>query len=183
MKARFFLSAMLFVLAGCAFVGIDARDNSIVEPSEEIERAETDYMTYLRLKKATSPMDSDYILLCGRLARDMVRDDLFQNNPERVKIAMRDILNYHPSAQIRLAVIHEYVEHALMNTRNIWIVDGSTPYDYLLDVELGEVTVQGDPDAREKGISAVFVLRTPDGDVVKEWSSIMKRSKGRSGWY
>ena len=173
---------ILFLTASCTAT-IDGRKDSILETPEEVEKAETDYMTYLRLKKAAGPMDADFILLAGRVARQMVRDELFAGKPERVQVALRDVLNFHPTADVRLAVVHEYVEHALMNTRDIWLVDGSTPYQYLLDVELGEVTVDDDVTAQEKAISVMFVLWDVDGRVVKEWFGFMKRSKGQKSWY
>lgn len=182
---RFFRGVIfsgLFFLSACAST-IDGRNDSILETPEEVEKSETDYMTYLRLKKAPGPMDSDYILLAGRLARQMVRDPLFADKTERARIALRDVLNYHSSAQIKLPVVHEYVEHSLMNTRDIWIVDGSTPYEYVLDVELGEVEIDDDPTADKKGISVMFVLWNDEGDLVKEWFGFMKRSKGQRSWY
>ena len=177
-----FLFAFLLLTAACA-TRIDGRDNSVLESEQDVIAAETDYMTRIRLKKATGPLDQDYILLTGRLARQMVRDPLFSENPDRVQLAVRDVLNYSPSAQIRPAIIHEYVEHALMNTRSVWVVDGSTPYKYILDVELGEITVEGDDTADKKAISAMFVLWNRDGRVEKEWFGFMKRSRGAMTWY
>ncbi len=162
---------------------IDARRLDIIESPEEVIERETDYMTYLRLKKAPGPLDQDYIILSGRLAREMARDDMFSAPPERVKVALRDVLNYHPTADVHPAVIHEYVEHALMNTRALWMVDGSTPYDYVLDVELSEVPVRDDDNVESKALAVMFVLFQPNGDIKKEWFGVLKREKGSRSWY
>ena len=37
----------------------------------------------------------------GRLAREMGRDDMFTSSPERIKVALRDVLNYHPTRSRR----------------------------------------------------------------------------------
>lgn len=169
------------VLSACTH-HINARRTDIIDP-DDVNLRETDYMTYLRLKRAPGPLDQDYIILSGRVARKMARDDMFAEPPERVKIALRDVLNYHPSADIHPAVIHEYVEHALMNTRAIWMVDGSTPYDYVLDVELSEVPVKNDDTAEDKALAVMFVLFRPSGVQEKEWFGIMKREKGSKHWY
>lgn len=179
---RFFLFVFFLFLSACAHQ-IDGRNNSILETEDAVTMAENDYMTYLRLKKAPGPMDQDYMLLCGRLVRQMVADKLFENDPNRVQIAVRDVLNYSTVADVRPAIVHEYVEHALMNTQSVWVVDGSTPYKYLLDVELGEVSVEDDDTAEKKAISVMFVLWNRDGVVEKEWFGFMKRSHGTMTWY
>ncbi len=191
-----FFSALCTVCAGvlltsCSAVStifesekvIDAKRGGIIETPEQVMRGETDYMTYLRLKKAAGPMDQDYILLSGRLVREMARDELFVNSPERVKIALRDVLNYHPTAEIRPAIIHEYTEHALMNTRAMWVVDGSTPYEYVLDVELSEVPSLGDNNSESKALAVMLVLFKADGTLYKEWFGVLKREKGGKAWY
>lgn len=179
---RFLLSCAVLSATACTHQ-IDARRLDIIETPEEVIERETDYMTYLRLKKAAGPLDQDYIILSGRIAREMARDDLFATPPERVKVALRDVLNYHPTADIHPAVIHEYVEHALMNTRALWMVDGSTPYDYVLDVELSEVPVRDDESAESKALAVMFVLFRPNGDIKKEWFGVLKREKGSRSWY
>lgn len=83
----------------------------------------------------------------------MVRSDLFANKENRVKIALRDVLNFNPTADVRPAIIHEAVEHELMNTRALWVTDGTQAYDYVLDVELSEIDIKND-DAAEKRLWA-----------------------------
>ena len=179
---RTFVFVAVLLSAACTHQ-IDARRLDILETPEEVMQQETDYMTYLRLKKAPGPLDQDYIILSGRLAREMGRDDMFASSPERIKVALRDVLNYHPTADIHPAVIHEYVEHALMNTRSMWMVDGSTPYDYVLDVELSEVPVRDDDNVESKALAVLFVLFQPNGNIQKEWFGVLKREKGSRSWY
>ena len=113
----------------------------------------------------------------------MVLDDLFKDRPERVKIALRDVLNYHPTAEVRPAIIHEAVEHELMNTESVWVVDGSIPYEYVLDVELGEVPVMNDEQAEGKALSVMLQLYDIKGRQAGEWFGFLKREKGGQSWF
>lgn len=178
----FFVAAVLF-LSSCAPAVIDARRGGIIDSPEEIAREHVDYLTYLRLKKGAGPLDQDYILLSYRLIGEMRRSEIFTKSPERVKIALRDVLNYHPTAQVRPAIIHEAVEHELMNTESMWVVDGSVPYDYVLDVELSEVSVQDDSQAEKKALGVMLVLFDVKGIQVGEWFGILKKEKGGNTWY
>ena len=96
---------------------------------------------------------------------------------------MRDVLNYHPTAQVRPAIVHEAVEHELMNTESLWVTDGSIMYDYVLDVELGEVPVKNDDQVEEKALSVMFILSDVKGEQVGEWFGFLKREKGALSWY
>lgn len=113
----------------------------------------------------------------------MVQSDLFQNKPERVKIALRDVLNYHPTAQVRPAIVHEAVEHELMNTESLWVTDGSIVYDYVLDVELGEIPVKNDDRSENRALSVMLILSDVKGEQVGEWFGFLKREKGGISWY
>ena len=111
---RFFktgiLTALSFCLLSCS-TQIDARRGGILKDDAQLRREHVaDYMTYLKLTKGAGPLDQDYILLSYRLIREMVFDKQFKDRPERVKIALRDVLNYHPSAEVRPAIVHEAVE-------------------------------------------------------------------------
>lgn len=172
------------LLWACANEPIDARRGGIIKNDAQLRREDVaDYMTYLKLKKGAGPLDQDYILLSYRLIGEMVRDDLFKDRPERIKIALRDVLNYHPTAEVRPAIIHEAVEHELMNTESLWVVDGSIPYEYVLDVELGEVPVKNDDNAEEKALSVMLLLFDVKGRQVGEWFGFLKREKGGQSWF
>lgn len=191
MKPLFSILCFAVFLSSCSAISslmeseraIDAKQRGILESPEDIMRYETDYMRELRLKKAPGALNQDYILLSGRLVRDMLRDEIFHQSPVRVKIVLRDILNYHPSKEIRPAIIHEYVELALMNSREVWVVDGSTPYDYVLDIELSEVTSLGDNFSENKALAAMFILDKAKGGLYKEWFGVLKRAQGGISWY
>ena len=187
MRRFFKTGAMLFMsllLWSCANETINARRGGIIKSDADLRREDVaDYMTYLKLTKGAGPLDQDYILLSYRLIGEMVRDDLFKDRPERVKIALRDVLNYHPTAEIRPAIIHEAVEHELMNTESLWVVDGSIPYEYALDVELGEVSVKNDDQAEEKALSVMLVLFDVKGEQAGEWFGFLKREKGGKSWF
>lgn len=184
---RFFKTGMTFLasllLCSCANETIDARRGGIIKDDAQLRREHVaDYMTYLKLTKGATPLDQDYILLSYRLIREMVQDDMFKNRSERVKIALRDVLNYHPTAEVRPAIVHEAVEHELMNTESLWVVDGSIPYEYALDVELGEVPVEDD-QAEKKALSVMLVLYDIKGKQVGEWFGFLKREKGGKSWF
>lgn len=170
-------------LSGCAAHEIDARRGGIIEDDDDVLRRSVDYLTYLKLKQGAGPLDQDYIILCYRLIGDMVRSDLFLNKPERVKIALRDVLNYNPTAEIRPAIIHEAVEHELMNTRALWVTDGTQVYDYVLDVELSEIEIKDDDKAEKKALGAMLVLFDLEGKQVGEWFGVLKRDKGGISWF
>ena len=181
-KTGFVLTGVLFLLS-CSSEVIQAQRGGIIPTQAELQREDVaDYMTYLRLKKEAGPLDQDYILLSYRVIQDMLQSDLFQNKPERVKIALRDVLNYHPTAQIRPAIIHEAVEHELMNSEALWVTDGSVVYDYVLDVELSEVPVN-DEQAEGKALSVLLVLSDVYGQQVGEWFGFLKREKGSNAWF
>lgn len=176
-----FLASLL--LLSCTNETIDARRGGIIKDDAQLRREHVaDYMTYLKLTKGANPLDQDYILLSYRLIREMVQDDMFKNRSERVKIALRDVLNYHPTAEVRPAIVHEAVEHELMNTESLWVVDGSIPYEYALDVELGEVSVD-DNQAEKKALSVMLVLYDIKGKQVGEWFGFLKREKGGKSWF
>lgn len=176
-----FLASLL--LLSCTNETIDARRGGIIKDDAQLRREHVaDYMTYLKLTKGANPLDQDYILLSYRLIREMVQDDMFKNRSERVKIALRDVLNYHPTAEVRPAIVHEAVEHELMNTESLWVVDGSVPYEYALDVELGEVSVD-DNQAEKKALSVMLVLYDIKGKQVGEWFGFLKREKGGKSWF
>ena len=182
-KTGVMLSAAL-MLSSCVGEMIDAKRGGIIKNDAQLRREHVaDYMTYLKLTKGANPLDQDYILLSYRLIGEMVRDDLFKDRPERVKIALRDVLNYHPTAEIRPAIVHEAVEHELMNTESLWVVDGSIPYEYALDVELGEISVKNDDQAEEKALSVMLLLFDVKGKQVGEWFGFLKREKGGQSWY
>ncbi|MBR4126523.1 MAG: hypothetical protein IKR09_02970, partial [Alphaproteobacteria bacterium] len=167
----------------CTNETIDARRGGIIKDDAQLRREHVaDFMTYLKLTKGANPLDQDYILLSYRLIREMVQDDMFKNRSERVKIALRDVLNYHPTAEVRPAIVHEAVEHELMNTESLWVVDGSVPYEYALDVELGEVSVD-DNQAEKKALSVMLVLYDIKGKQVGEWFGFLKREKGGKSWF
>lgn len=170
-------------LSGCAAHEIDARRGGIIEDDDDVLRRSVDYLTYLKLKQGAGPLDQDYIILCYRLIGDMVRSDLFLNKPERVKIALRDVLNYNPTAEIRPAIIHEAVEHELMNTRALWVTDGTQVYDYVLDVELSKIEIKDDDKAEKKALGAMLVLFDLEGKQVGEWFGVLKRDKGGISWF
>ena len=172
------------MLVSCVNATVDARHGAIVKSDADLRREDVaDYMTYLRLKKGAGPLDQDYILLSYRVIGDMVRSDLIAGKPERVRVALRDVLNYHPSAQLRPAIIHEAVEHELMNTESLWVTDGSIPYDYVLDVELGEIPIKNDDAAEDKALSVMLILSDAKGEQVGEWFGFLKREKGGMSWY
>ena len=176
-----FLASLL--LLSCTNETIDARRGGIIKDDAQLRREHVaDFMTYLKLTKGANPLDQDYILLSYRLIREMVQDDMFKNRSERVKIALRDVLNYHPTAEVRPAIVHEAVEHELMNTESLWVVDGSVPYEYALDVELGEVSVD-DNQAEKKALSVMLVLYDIKGKQVGEWFGFLKREKGGKSWF
>ena len=183
MKRLLALIMTAVLLTGCAAHEIDARRGGIIEDEDDVLRRSVDYLTYLKLKKGAGPLDQDYILLSYRLIGDMVRSDLFANKPERVKIALRDVLNFNPTAEVRPAIIHEAVEHELMNTESLWMTDGSIPYDYVLDVELGEIPIKNDDTAEEKALSVMLILSDAKGEQVGEWFGFLKREKGGMSWY
>ena len=188
MKRSFYAGVLFlaasFLLPACTPGTIDAKRGGIIKDDAELRREDVaDYMTYLKLTKGAGPLDQDYILLSYRLIREMVLDDLFQNKTERVRIALRDVLNYHPTAEVRPAIVHEAVEHELMNTEALWVADGSLPYDYVLDVELGEVSVNNDIQAEDKGLSVMLLLFDVRGEQVGEWFGYLKREKGGKSWY
>lgn len=179
----FFIASAVVFLSSCAPAVIDACRGGIIDPAEDVSREQADYLTYLRLKKGAGPMDQDYILLSYRIIGEMRRSEIFTKSPERVKIALRDVLNYHPTAQVRPAIIHEAVEHELMNTQSMWVVDGSVPYEYVLDVELSEVSVQDDSQAEKKALAVMLVLFNAEGIQAGEWFGILKKEKGGNTWY
>ena len=183
MKRLFSLIMAAVFLWGCAAHQIDARRGGIIEDEDDVLRRSVDYMTYLKLKKGAGPLDQDYILLCYRLIGDMVRSDLFADKEKRVKIALRDVLNFNPTAEIRPAIIHEAVEHELMNTRALWVTDGSQVYDYVLDVELSEIEIKHDDMAEKKALGAMLVLFDLQGKQVGEWFGVLKRDKGGISWF
>ena len=163
---------------------IDARRGGIIKDDAQLRREDVaDYMTYLKLTKGAGPLDQDYILLSYRLIREMVSDDLFKSRTERVKIALRDVLNYHPTAEVRPAIVHEAVEHELMNTEALWVTDGSVPYEYVLDVELSEVPITNDNQAEEKALSVMLLLYDIKGKQAGEWFGFLKREKGGKSWF
>lgn len=170
-------------LSGCAAHQIDARRGGIIEDEDDVLRRSVDYLTYLKLKKGAGPLDQDYILLSYRLIGDMVRSDLFADKSERVKIALRDVLNFNPTADVRPAIIHEAVEHELMNTRALWVTDGTQAYDYVLDVELSEIDIKNDDAAEKKALGAMLVLFDLQGNQAGEWFGILKRDKGGISWF
>lgn len=176
--------ATLFLFSCVSAQTINAKRGGIIKTDADLRREDVaDYMTYLRLKKGAGPLDQDYILLSYRVIRDMVQSDLFQNKPERVKIALRDVLNYHPTAQVRPAIVHEAVEHELMNTESLWVTDGSVVYDYVLDVELGEIPVKNDDRSENRALSVMLILSDVKGEQVGEWFGFLKREKGGIFWY
>ncbi|MBO4521474.1 MAG: hypothetical protein J5787_09760 [Alphaproteobacteria bacterium] len=182
-KTGMMLAASL-LLWSCAGETINAKRGGIMKTDAELRREDvSDYMTYLKLTKEIGPLDQDYILLSFRLIREMVLDDMFKDRPERVKIALRDVLNYHPTAEVRPAIVHEAVEHELMNTESMWVVDGSVPYEYVLDVELGEIPIKNDDQSEDKALSVMLVLFDIKGNQVGEWFGFMKREKGGKSWY
>lgn len=184
LKSGLLIPAALFLFSCAAEQTIDAKRGGILKTDADLRREDVaDYMTYLRLKKGAGPLDQDYILLSYRVIRDMLQAELFQNKPERIKIALRDVLNYHPTAKIRPAIIHEAVEHELMNTESVWMTDGSVLYDYVLDVELGEVPVKNDDLSEDKALSVMFILSDVKGEQVGEWFGFLKREKGGLSWY
>lgn len=163
---------------------INAKRGGIIKSDAELRREDVaDYMTYLQLKKGAGPLDQDFILLSYRVIQDMLQSDIFQNKPERIKIALRDVLNYHPTAQIRPAIIHEAIEHELMNTESLWVTDGSVVYDYVLDVELGEVPLRNDDQSEVHALSLMLILSDVKGEQVGEWFGFLKREKGGISWY
>ena len=171
-------------LTACQSATIDARRDVILKSDAQLRREDVaDYMTYLRLKKGAGALDQDYILLSYRVIGEMARSDRFANKPERVKIALRDVLNYNPSGKINPAVVHEAIEHELMNTRAMWVVDGSVRYDYVLDVELAEIPLKNDDSAENKALSVDFILSNPQGEQVAEWFDFLKREKGGESWF
>lgn len=183
-KSSVMMAASLFLLSCVAQQTIDARRGGIIKTDADLRREDVaDYMTYLQLKKGAGPLDQDFILLSYRVIRDMVQSDLFQNKPERIKIALRDVLNYHPTAQIRPAIIHEAIEHELMNTESLWVTDGSVVYDYVLDVELGEVPLRNDDQSEIHALSVMLILSDVKGEQVGEWFGFLKREKGGTSWY
>ena len=184
---RFFKTGVLFMasllLFSCA-KNINAKRGGIIKDDAQLRREDVaDYMTYLKLTRGAGPLDQDYILLSYRVIREMVQDDMFKNRTDRVKIALRDVLNYHPIAEVRPAIVHEAVEHELMNTESLWITDGSIPYEYALDVELGEVPVINDDHAEEKALSVMLVLYDVKGRQAGEWFGFLKREKGGKNWF
>lgn len=183
MKRLLCLLTSALLIAGCAAKQIDARRGGIVESEEDVLRRSTDYLTYLKLKKGAGPLDQDYIILSYRIIGEMVRDPKFQNQENRTKIALRDVLNYHPTAEVRPAIVHEAVEHELMNTRSLWVTDGSQPYDYVLDVELSEVQVFDDPNSEKYALGVMLVLFDLKGNPAGEWFGVLKREKGGISWY
>ena len=185
MKKAFFVFAVLSLfLTACQSATIDARRDVILKSDAQLRREDVaDYMTYLRLKKGAGALDQDYILLSYRVIGEMARSDRFANKPERVKIALRDVLNYNPSGKINPAVVHEAIEHELMNTRAMWVVDGSVRYDYVLDVELAEIPLKNDDPAENKALSVDFILSNPQGEQVAEWFDFVKREKGGESWF
>lgn len=179
----FAFAASLFLTA-CQSTTIDARRDVILKSDAQLRREDVaDYMTYLRLKKGAGALDQDYILLSYRVIGEMARSERFANKPERVKIALRDVLNYNPSGRINPAVVHEAIEHELMNTRAMWVVDGSVRYDYILDVELAEIPLKNDESAENKALSVDFILSNPQGEQVAEWFDFLKREKGGESWF
>lgn len=184
LKTGLSLAAALFLFSCAGGRTIDAKRGGIIKTEADLRREDVaDYMTYLRLKKGAGPLDQDYILLSYRVIGDMVRSDLFQNKPERIKIALRDVLNYHPTAQVRPAIVHEAVEHELMNTESLWVTDGSVLYDYVLDVELGEIPVKNDDQSEDRALSVMLILSDVKGEQVGEWFGFLKREKGGMSWY
>ena len=184
----FFKTGLLFVcslfLLSCANETVNAKRGGIMKDDAQLRREDVaDYMTYLKLTKGAGPLDQDYILLSYRVIREMILDDKFKARTERAKIALRDVLNYHPTADVRPAIIHEAVEHELMNTESLWVVDGSIPYEYVLDVELGEVSVTNDEQAEEKALSVMLLLFNVKGEQVGEWFGFLKREKGGKSWF
>ena len=179
--------AVLFaslLLWSCTGETIDAKRGGIIKSDVELRREDVaDYMTYLKLTKGAGPLDQDYILLSFRLIREMVLDDVFKNRPDRVKIALRDVLNYHPTAEVRPAIVHEAVEHELMNTESVWVVDGSVPYEYVLDVELGEIPLKNDDQSEDKALSVMLLLFDIKGKQVGEWFGFLKQEKGGKSWF
>ena len=188
MKRRHFKYGLLLMglllLSSCAQETINAKRGGIIKNDAQLRREDVaDYLTYLKLTKGAGPLDQDYILLSYRLIREMVADDMFKNRPDRIKIALRDVLNYHPTAQVRPAIVHEAVEHELMNTESLWVVDGSVPYDYVLDVELGEIPIRDDNQAESKALSVMLLLFDVKGKQVGEWFNFLKQEKGGKNWF
>ena len=176
-------AVLSFFLISCSSQ-INAERGGILIDDAQLRREDVaDYMTYLKLTKGAGSLDQDYILLSYRLIREMVFDKQFKDRPERIKIALRDVLNYHPTAQVRPAIIHEAVEHELMNTESLWVVDGSIPYEYVLDVELGEVPVINDDQAEDKALSVMLLLYDIKGRQAGEWFGFLKREKGGQTWF
>ena len=102
-------AVLSFFLISCSSQ-INAERGGILIDDAQLRREDVaDYMTYLKLTKGAGSLDQDYILLSYRLIREMVFDKQFKDRPERIKIALRDVLNYHPTAQVRPAIIHEAV--------------------------------------------------------------------------
>lgn len=185
---RFFRTSFLFIcslfLLSCANDTVNAKRGGILKDKAQLRREDVaDYMTYLKLTKGAGPLDQDYILLSYRVIREMILDDMFSQRSERAKIALRDVLNYHPTADVRPAIIHEAVEHELMNTEALWVVDGSVPYEYVLDVELGEVSVTNDDQAEKKALSVMLLLFNVKGEQVGEWFGFLKREKDGKTWF
>ena len=183
MKRLLALIMTAILMTGCAAHEIDARRGGIIEDEDDVLRRSVDYLTYLKLKKGAGPLDQDYILLSYRLIGDMVRSDLFANKPERIKIALRDVLNFNPTAEVRPAIIHEAVEHELMNTRALWVTGGTQAYDYVLDVELSEIEIKDDDMAEKKALGTMLVLFDLQGKQVGEWFGVLKRDKGGISWF
>lgn len=187
-KNKGLILALSLFLTACATAEIDARNRDIIADERDLLRESVDYLTYLKLQKGAGPLDQDYILLAYRLIGDMVRDDFFKTGEkkgERPKIALRDVLNYHPTAEVRPAIIHEAVEHGLMNTREVWAVDDPAVCDYVMDVELSEVDVNShfDDRAEKKALGEMIVLFDRYGREVKSWFGVLKKAKGEKGWY
>lgn len=182
-KTGVMLAASL-LLWSCTGETINAKRGGIMKSNADLRREDVaDYMTYLKLTKGAGPLDQDYILLSFRLIREMVLDDMFKNRPDRIKIALRDVLNYHPTAEVRPAIVHEAVEHEMMNTEAIWVVDGSVLYDYVLDVELGEIPIKNDDRSEDTALSVMLLLFDVKGKQVGEWFGFLKKEKGGHTWY
>lgn len=179
------LACVMFLTSCTTFspTVINAKQEEILDTEEDILRKNVDYLTYLRLKRGAGPLDQDYIILNYRLIGDMTRNEIFTKPEERVVIALRDILNYHPTAELHPAIIHEAVERELMNTRSLWVTDGSIPYQYVLDIELSEVTVRDDTRVEKKALAAMLVLLDKNGKQVGEWFGVLKKEKGGNVWY
>ncbi|MCQ2965779.1 MAG: hypothetical protein MJ250_03455 [Alphaproteobacteria bacterium] len=181
-NALFFLIPFLF---SCSTTSVYLENPDVISEDENTLRQNVDdYMTYLKIKNQKGPFDKDFILLSKRVIKKMVKDEIFSQNGVRKRIALRDVLNQTSFSDLRPAIIHEAIEHDLMHSRQVWMTDGSEPYDYVIDVELSEIEQSFDKNADKKAIGCMIVLFDLKNDEpIKEWFDILKRDKNSDSWY